>query len=95
MSQIATNENDYYAQILDRFQKVNNQKNLDIFISREIIKVLREPKQTVTSDIVKNSIILLLALFRQDHQEPFRSYNEFNESERTTIQQELLPLIVV
>ena len=105
MSPPAKNEFEYYANILDRFQNLENPEvNLDVFISREIIQVLQEWKHPIIntaqekkqmSNIVKNSIILLLALFKRDQTECFRNFNEFEEPEQKIIQKELLQLISV
>ena len=90
-----TSEYDYYAQILDRFQKLDNPRNLDVFISHEIIKVLRESKQKITSNIVKNTIIMLLALYKQDNHDSFQNFTEFDKPQQDMIQKELLSLIYV
>ena len=105
MSPPAKNEYEYYAQILDRFRKLDNpEASLDVFVSREIIKVLRELKYPIVdsanekekmSNIVKNSIILLLALYKQDQADSFRNFKDFEEPQQEMIQKELLTLISV
>lgn len=91
----ATSEYDYYAQIMDRFQKLDDQRNLDVFVSHEIIKVLRESKQKITSNIVKNTIIMLLALYKRDDYESLRDISELDKSQQKLIQKELLSLIYI
>ena len=105
MSPPAKSEYEYYAQILDRFRKLDNpEASLDVFVSREIIKVLRELKHPIVnsanenekmSNIVKNAIILLLALYKRDQTDSFRNFNDFNPPQQKIIQNELLQLILV
>ena len=102
MSQPMRNEFDYYSRIMDQFCKKDRlERNLDIFVSQEIIHILKLPvtktpqEKQVMSNIVKNSIILLLALYKRDNSEGFRNFNEFDEPQQKIIQKELLTLISV
>jgi len=102
MMSLATNESEYYAQIMDRFCRLDNTNgNLDVFVSKEIIKVLNLPtvktaqEKKIMSNIVKNSIIMLLALYKRDDSESFRDISELDPPQQRLIQKELLSLIYV
>lgn len=89
----AVSEYDYYTQIMDRYQRLNDQNNLDVFVSHEIIKVLRASKQKITSNIVKNSIIMLLALYKRTNTDSFQNFLDIDKPQQKLIQKELLTLI--
>ncbi len=95
-------EFDYYARIMDRFCGLDNTDgNLDVFVSQEIIKVLNLPtvktaqEKKIMSNIVKNSIIMLLALYKRDDSESSRDISELDKTQQKLIQKELLSLIYV
>ena len=98
------NEDDYYTEILQHYTDFcNGQKteSIDLFVAREIIAILHELKDPAVQEpaenqrmwnIVKNSIILLLSLFRRHEREYFSNFRDLDEKEKNQIRKELIQI---
>jgi hypothetical protein len=97
-------EDDYYIEILQHYTDFCNgrkSESIDLFVAREIIAILHELKDPAVQEpvenqrmwnIVKNSIILLLSLFRQHERAYFSNFCDLEEKEKNQIRKELFSI---
>lgn len=94
-------EIDYYVTLLEKYEE-NIEKgsmDLDTFICREIIEIMRELKVEkinipLMEDITKNSLLILLSFYHEQRkQEYFQHFKDLDEKDKQTVRNRFIPLL--